>query len=88
MYRQIDAYVRERAHARMHAHAHTLTGKHLWLVQSLQSSQHDLVPYWTPDNFWQQDPYSMNTPTSLSGVTVAVYTTCAQSVESPNILLH
>ena len=69
-------------------HAHTLTGKHLWLVQSLQSSPHDLVPYWTPDSFWQQDPYSMNTPTSLSGVTVAVHTTCAQSVESPNILLH
>ena len=75
-------------HIQTHTHTHTLTDKHLWLVQSLQSLPHDLVPYWTPDNFWQQDPYSMNTPTLLSGVTVAVYTTCAQSVESPNILLH
>ena len=43
-----------------------LTDIHLWLVQNLQFSPHDLVPYWTPDSFWQQDPYNINRSTSFS----------------------
>ena len=43
-----------------------LTDIHLWLVQNLQFSPHDLVPYWTPDSFWQQDPYNINTSFSVN----------------------